>query len=329
MRQSCDTTRFTVFDPPYLKLKPVELRFSPVDNQRLANLCGVLDENLRQIETALDVSIARRGERFTLDGAPANTARAAIALRNFYSDAARELSLEAIQLALIETPGAAVEENEPALATRKLDLKGRTPNQRAYLRDILAHDITFAIGPAGTGKTYLAVACAVDALERDAVKRIVLVRPAVEAGERLGFLPGDLAQKVDPYLRPLYDALYDLLGFDKVGKLFERAAIELAPLAYMRGRTLNHSFIILDEAQNTTPEQMKMFLTRIGFGSKAVVNGDVTQVDLPRGHTSGLANARKVLAGVRGIAFSNFTSKDVVRHPLVQRIVDAYDNEAE
>jgi len=312
-----------------LKLKPVELRFSPVDNQRLANLCGVLDENLRQIETALDVSIARRGERFTLAGAPANTARAADALRNFYSDAARELSLEAIQLALIETPGAAVEADEPALATRKLDLKGRTPNQRAYLRDILAHDITFAIGPAGTGKTYLAVACAVDALERDAVKRIVLVRPAVEAGERLGFLPGDLAQKVDPYLRPLYDALYDLMGYDKVGKLFERAAIELAPLAYMRGRTLNHSFIILDEAQNTTPEQMKMFLTRIGFGSKAVVNGDVTQVDLPRGHSSGLANARKVLAGVRGIAFSSFTSRDVVRHPLVQRIVDAYDNEAE
>ena len=314
-----------------MKLKPVELRFSPIDNQRLANLCGVLDENLRQIETALDVSIARRGERFTLHGAPANTARAATALRNFYSDAARELSLEAIQLALIEDPGPAAEDDaaEPALATRKTDLKGRTPNQRAYLRDILAHDITFAIGPAGTGKTYLAVACAVDALERDAVKRIVLVRPAVEAGERLGFLPGDLAQKVDPYLRPLYDALYDLLGYDKVGKLFERAAIELAPLAYMRGRTLNHSFIILDEAQNTTPEQMKMFLTRIGFGSKAVVNGDVTQVDLPRGHTSGLTNARKVLTGVRGIAFSTFTSKDVVRHPLVQRIVDAYESETE
>ena len=331
MRQNCDTTHFTSFDPPYLKLKPVELRFSPVDNQRLANLCGVLDENLRQIETALDVSIARRGERFTLSGAPANTTRAASALRNFYADAAHELSLETIQLVLIENPGESGEADsaEPALATRKLDLKGRTPNQRAYLRDILAHDITFAIGPAGTGKTYLAVACAVDALERDAVKRIVLVRPAVEAGERLGFLPGDLAQKVDPYLRPLYDALYDLMGYDKVGKLFERAAIELAPLAYMRGRTLNHSFIILDEAQNTTPEQMKMFLTRIGFGSKAVVNGDVTQVDLPRGHTSGLANARKVLAGVRGIAFSTFTSKDVVRHPLVQRIVDAYDGETE
>jgi phosphate starvation-inducible PhoH-like protein len=308
-----------------LKPKPVELQLSPVDNQRLANLCGVLDENLRQIETALDVSISRRGERFSINGPMANAQRAADALQSFYAEASHELSLETIQLALIEETGHTIEEDlsEPTLATRKIDLKGRTKNQRAYLRDILSHDITFAIGPAGTGKTYLAVACAVDALERDAVKRIVLVRPAVEAGERLGFLPGDLAQKVDPYLRPLYDALYDLLGYDKVGKLFERGAIELAPLAYMRGRTLNHSFIILDEAQ------MKMFLTRIGFGSKAVVNGDVTQVDLPRGHVSGLANARKVLTGVRGIAFSAFTSKDVVRHPLVQRIVDAYDVESE
>jgi phosphate starvation-inducible PhoH-like protein len=218
---------------------------------------------------------------------------------------------------------------DPVLATRKADLRGRTPNQRAYLQNILSHDITFAIGPAGTGKTYLAVACAADALERDAVKRIVLTRPAVEAGERLGFLPGDLAQKVDPYLRPLYDALYDLLGYDKVAKLFERTAIEIAPLAYMRGRTLNHSFIILDEAQNTTPEQMKMFLTRMGFGSKAVVTGDVTQMDLPRGQASGLVEARKILADVRGIAFSTFTSKDVVRHPLVQRIVDAYDQDRE
>ena len=321
-----------MIDLRYLKPKPVELQLSPVDNQRLANLCGVLDENIRQIETALDVTIARRGEKFSLRGDPANTARASQALQEFYADASGALSLEAVQLALVEKRGADATPETiamPPLATRKPDLKGRTPNQRAYLRDILANDITFAIGPAGTGKTYLAVACAVDALERDAVKRIVLVRPAVEAGERLGFLPGDLAQKVDPYLRPLYDALYDLLGFDKVGKLFERSAIELAPLAYMRGRTLNHSFIILDEAQNTTPEQMKMFLTRIGFGSKAVVNGDVTQVDLPRGHKSGLANARKVLADVRGIAFSTFTSKDVVRHPLVQRIVDAYDNETE
>ena len=313
-----------------MKHKPVELRFTPVDNQRLANLCGVLDENIRQIEAALEVTIARRGERFFLQGDAGNTARAAQALRDFYAESSKALSLEAVQLALVESGLEDKDErNQPVLATGKPDLKGRTPNQRAYLRDILANDITFAIGPAGTGKTYLAVACAVDALERDVVKRIVLVRPAVEAGERLGFLPGDLAQKVDPYLRPLYDALYDLMGFDKVGKMFERSAIELAPLAYMRGRTLNHSFVILDEAQNTTPEQMKMFLTRIGFGSKAVVNGDVTQVDLPRGHLSGLANARKVLANVRGIAFSTFTSKDVVRHPLVQRIVDAYDSESE
>jgi phosphate starvation-inducible PhoH-like protein len=207
-------------------------------------------------------------------------------------------------------------------------LHGRTPNQVEYLKDILSHDITFGIGPAGTGKTYLAVACAVDALERDAVKRIVLVRPAVEAGEKLGFLPGDLAQKVDPYLRPLYDALYDLMGFDKAAKLFERTTIELAPLAYMRGRTLNHSFIILDEAQNTTPEQMKMFLTRIGFGTKSVITGDVTQIDLARGQKSGLVESARILAGVRGIAFRHFTSADVVRHPLVQKIIDAYDREA-
>ncbi|TMH25231.1 MAG: PhoH family protein, partial [Betaproteobacteria bacterium] len=201
----------------------------------------------------------------------------------------------------------------------------RTPHQVQYIENILAHDLTFGIGPAGTGKTYLAVACAVDALERDKVKRIVLARPAVEAGERLGFLPGDLAQKVDPYLRPLYDALFDLMGFDKTGKLLERGTIELAPLAYMRGRTLNHAFIILDEAQNTTPEQMKMFLTRIGFGAKAVVNGDITQIDLARGQKSGLIEARRILAAVRGIAFTEFTAQDVVRHPLVARIIDAYD----
>jgi phosphate starvation-inducible PhoH-like protein len=213
----------------------------------------------------------------------------------------------------------------PVLRTRRTDLHGRTPNQVAYLRDITTHDITFGIGPAGTGKTYLAVACAVDALERDAVKRIVLVRPAVEAGERLGFLPGDLAQKVDPYLRPLYDALYDLMGFDRVAKAFERGLIEIAPLAFMRGRTLNHAFVILDEAQNTTREQMKMFLTRIGFGSKCVVTGDTSQVDLPRGQASGLLEARRVLAQVKGIAFTDFTAADVVRHPLVARIVEAYD----
>jgi len=307
------------------KTKPLELVLSPVDNQRLANLCGVLDENLRQIETALDVSIARRGERFTVRGAHA--ARAVELLQKFYGDAQRSLTVEDIQLGLIEfrAPRGAGETKEQPLLTRRADLHGRTPRQKQYIQNVLEHDITFAIGPAGTGKTYLAVACAVDALERDAVKRIVLVRPAVEAGERLGFLPGDLAQKVDPYLRPLYDALYDLLGFDKTGKLFERGAIELAPLAYMRGRTLNHSFVILDEAQNTTPEQMKMFLTRIGFGSKAVITGDVTQIDLARGQKSGMVEAQRILADVRGIAFSAFKSDDVVRHPLVQRIVDAYE----
>jgi phosphate starvation-inducible protein PhoH and related proteins len=210
------------------------------------------------------------------------------------------------------------------LHTRRADLAGRTPNQERYLRDILAHDLTFGIGPAGTGKTFLAVACAVDALERNTVQRIVLTRPAVEAGERLGFLPGDLSQKVDPYLRPLYDALYDLMGFDRVTKAFEKVTLEIAPLAFMRGRTLNHAFVILDEAQNTTPEQMKMFLTRIGFGAKAVVTGDVSQIDLPRGSTSGLVEAHRVLEGVKGIAFTHFTSADVVRHPLVARIVEAY-----
>ena len=308
-----------------MKTRPLELVLSPVDNQRLANLCGALDENLRQIETALDVSIARRGERFALRGAQA--ARAAEVLRKFYGDAKRGLTVDDIQLGLIEVRarGAPGTKDDSPLLTRRSDLHGRTPRQRQYIQNILEHDITFAIGPAGTGKTYLAVACAVDALERDAVKRIVLVRPAVEAGERLGFLPGDLAQKVDPYLRPLYDALYDLLGFDKAGKLFERGAIELAPLAYMRGRTLNHSFVILDEAQNTTPEQMKMFLTRIGFGSKAVVTGDITQIDLARGQKSGMVAVQKILAEVRGIAFTAFKSEDVVRHPLVQRIVDAYE----
>ena len=306
-----------------LKTGPLELVLTPVDNQRLANLCGTLDENLRQIETALDVTIARRGERFTVRGA--QSAQAADVLQKFYDDAKRSLTLDDIQLGLIEVRSRGRAKEDTPLLTRRADLRGRTPRQRQYIQHILEHDITFAIGPAGTGKTYLAVACAVDALERDAVKRIVLVRPAVEAGERLGFLPGDLAQKVDPYLRPLYDALYDLLGFDKAGKLFERGAIELAPLAYMRGRTLNHSFVILDEAQNTTPEQMKIFLTRIGFGSKAVVTGDITQIDLARGQKSGMVAVQKILAEVRGIAFTAFKSEDVVRHPLVQRIVDAYE----
>jgi len=312
--------------------KPIEVWLEPVDNSRLARLCGALDANLRQIESALDVSIARRGARFTVRGDPAQAARAAHAIEHFYDKAGGELSLDDVQLGLTElaqgnAPAAAKE--GPQLLTRRADLHGRTPNQIAYLENILAHDITFGIGPAGTGKTYLAVACAVDALERDTVKRIVLVRPAVEAGERLGFLPGDLAQKVDPYLRPLYDALYDLMGFDKTAKLLERGTIELAPLAYMRGRTLNHAFIILDEAQNTTPEQMKMFLTRIGFGAKAVVTGDITQIDLARGQRSGLIEARRILAEVRGIAITEFGAHDVVRHPLVARIIDAYAKHSE
>ena len=310
-----------------------EFKLSPLDNRALANLCGPLDANLRQIEAALDVSIAHSAADFTLTGTAEQTTPATAALQRFYAEAEKPLSIDDIQLGLIELATqkhAAISDDEalPLLRTRRADLHGRTPNQTLYLKHIQEHDITIASGPAGTVKTYHAVACAVDALERDAVKRLVLVRPAVEAGERLGFLPGDLAQKVDPYLRPLYDALYDLLGFDKTGKLFERSTIEIAPLAYMRGRTLNHSFIILDEAQNTTPEQMKMFLTRIGFGTKAVITGDVTQIDLARGQKSGLIEADRILAGVRGIAFTRFTSADVVRHPLVQKIISAYEREA-
>ena len=316
-----------------MKPQTLDVELAPVDNRALANLCGALDANLRQIEAALDVSIARRGAAFSVRGMPAQARQAAAALERFYADAAAPLSVDDIQLGLIELRNIAAreaggEESEASpssLRTRRADLHGRTPNQILYLKHIQEHDITFGTGPAGTGKTYLAVACAVDALERDLVKRLVLVRPAVEAGERLGFLPGDMAQKVDPYLRPLYDALYDLMGFDKTGRMFERNTIEIAPLAYMRGRTLNHSFIILDEAQNTTPEQMKMFLTRIGFGTKAVITGDVTQIDLARGQKSGLIEAERVLGGVRGLAFVRFTSADVVRHPLVQRIVQAYE----
>jgi phosphate starvation-inducible protein PhoH and related proteins len=249
-------------------------------------------------------------------------------LEALYARAAKPLAAEAVQLALAGdggVGGAGSEDAEIVLQTRRADLAGRTPNQQQYLRHILSHDIAFGIGPAGTGKTFLAVACAVDALERSQVQRIVLTRPAVEAGERLGFLPGDLSQKVDPYLRPLYDALYDLMGFDRVTKAFDKGQIEVAPLAFMRGRTLNHAFVILDEAQNTTPEQMKMFLTRIGFGAKAVVTGDVSQIDLPRGTDSGLVQAEKILKRVKGIAFTRFTAADVVRHPLVARIVAAYD----
>jgi len=320
----------------------------PLDNTRLAHLCGPLDENLRQISAALDVTIFRRGEKFIVSGT--NAERAVELLERFYAVANKVVPIEEVQLALVEqraglkpkiegvpAPAEAKGEEEegeaeeapettsPTLKTRRSDLRGRTPHQIQYLRAVLEHDISFGIGPAGTGKTYLAVACAVDALERDAVKRIILTRPAVEAGERLGFLPGDLTQKVDPYLRPLYDALYDLLGFDRTQKLFEKQVIEIAPLAYMRGRTLNHAFVILDEAQNTTVEQMKMFLTRIGFGSKAVVTGDVTQVDLHKTQRSGLVDAMHVLKDVRGIAFTQFSSADVVRHPLVARIIDAYE----
>ena len=311
------------------KPKVVEVAFTPIDNARLANLCGAIDENLRQIEAAFDVTISRRGEHCRISGTTTQARLAADALRHFYDLAVTPLSIDEVQLELIEivnrNPG---QQSVAGLLTRKTDLHGRTAHQVQYLHQIQEHDITIGIGPAGTGKTYLAVASAVDAFERDLVQRIVLTRPAVEAGERLGFLPGDLAQKVDPYLRPLYDALYDLMGFDKVARAFEKGHIEIAPLAYMRGRTLNHAFIILDEAQNTTLEQMKMFLTRIGIGAKAVVTGDVTQIDLGRGQRSGLVEARHVLAEVRGIAFTDFDAADVVRHPLVARIVAAYEKHA-
>jgi len=308
----------------------MEFTLQPEDNARLANLCGTLDENIKQIETALEVNINRRGGTFNISGKLDNTRLAAQLIENFYIRAKKPIELEDIQLGLVEIdklkPEDVTTSAMPVLMTRRGDLHGRTPRQVAYLQQIQDHDITFGIGPAGTGKTYLAVASAVDAMTRDRVKRIVLVRPAVEAGERLGFLPGDLNQKVDPYLRPLYDALYDLAGYDTVNKMFERGAIEVAPLAYMRGRTLNQSFIILDEAQNTTPEQMKMFLTRIGFGTKAVITGDVTQIDLQRHQKSGLVEAQKVLKDIKGIAMTHFLSGDVVRHPLVQKIVNAYEN---
>jgi phosphate starvation-inducible PhoH-like protein len=281
---------------------------------------------LRTVEAALQVTIAHRHEQFKVDGTKARATRALEVLQALYEIAARPIDATKVQLMLAgDASMSEAEDGSMTLHTRRTDLRARTPNQSVYLDNIASHDITFGIGPAGTGKTYLAVACAVDALERSAVQRIVLTRPAVEAGEKLGFLPGDLAQKVDPYLRPLYDALYDLMGFDKVAKAFERQAIEIAPLAFMRGRTLNNAFIILDEAQNTTPEQMKMFLTRTGFGAKVVVTGDVSQIDLPKSQISGLIEAEQVLKRIKGIAITHFTSADVVRHPLVARIVDAYD----
>ncbi len=300
--------------------------FTPLNNTRLAHLCGPADEYLRSIELALQVKITHRQEHFKVEGPKAQATRAMEVLQALYEMAARVLKPEQVQLVLASSLSLAEDgEGGVHLNTRRGDVKARTPNQSVYLSSIASHDITFGIGPAGTGKTYLAVACAVDALERSNVQRIILTRPAVEAGERLGFLPGDLTQKVDPYLRPLYDALYELMGFDRVQKAFERAQLEIAPLAFMRGRTLNNAFIILDEAQNTTPEQMKMFLTRIGFGSRCVVTGDVSQIDLPRGAVSGLVDAERILRRVQGIAVTHFTSADVVRHPLVARIVDAYD----
>lgn len=301
--------------------------FTPVHNQRLQNLCGAADAHLHLLEMALQVAIRRRGEHFAVEGKKPDAERALEILQALYEMAARPIEPELVQMMLVpESPLGIAPDGSMRLLTRRSDLRARTPNQSVYLDNITQHDITFGIGPAGTGKTYLAVACAVDALERGHIQRIVLTRPAVEAGERLGFLPGDLAQKVDPYLRPLYDALYELMGIERVQKAFERQALEIAPLAFMRGRTLNKAFVILDEAQNTTPEQMKMFLTRIGFGSKAVVTGDVSQIDLPRGQQSGLVEAERILRRVTGIAHTHFTSADVVRHPLVARIIDAYDH---
>ncbi|MDO4230527.1 MAG: PhoH family protein [Lautropia sp.] len=323
-----------------MTVTPSQTRLSlpDTDNSRLASLCGALDAHLRHIESALDVRISRRGTEFTIDGAGQAPERTALLLRRLYHGGKHPLSPEEIQLATIQArhddpaeqpltadrPPAPSPDN-PVFRMRRGEVQGRTPNQRKYLRNVLTHDLTFGIGPAGTGKTWLAVACAIDALDRDQVERIILTRPAVEAGERLGFLPGDLTQKIDPYLRPLFDALNDLMGYERMSKLVERQQIEIAPLAYMRGRTLSNAFIILDEAQNTTPEQMKMFLTRIGFGSKAVITGDVTQIDLPPPKKSGLVQARRVLKNVKGIGFTDFNSGDVVRHPLVARIVEAYE----
>jgi len=304
----------------------------PADNQRLANLCGQFDANLRQIEQRLGVEINNRGNVFNVIGEKDSVRVAGAVLKELYQEAiSGQLSARRVHLLLQSNQAddeMTIEEVVPQvieIKTKRGMIKGRGPNQQRYLQNILTHDINFGVGPAGTGKTYLAVACAVEALEKQLVRRVILARPAVEAGERLGFLPGDLAQKVDPYLRPLYDALYEMLGVEKVAKFLERDVIEVAPLAYMRGRTLNDSFIILDEAQNTTPEQMKMFLTRMGFGSTVVITGDITQVDLPRNQVSGLRHVIDVLKDVDGISFTFFKARDVVRHPLLQKIVTAYD----
>jgi len=314
----------------------------PADNNRLANLCGQFDEHLRQIERRLDVEIASRGNRFRVTGQPgAAKIGGDVLLSLFQMTDSESLDPERVHILLQESvmnggepaaatsEGGAADAEEVSIQTRHKLVRPRGANQTAYLQNIRERDLAFGIGPAGTGKTYLAVAAAIESLESEQVRRIVLVRPAVEAGERLGFLPGDLSQKVDPYLRPMYDALYDMMGADKVTRLIERNVIEIAPLAFMRGRSLNESFVILDEAQNSSVEQMKMFLTRIGFGSRAVVTGDITQIDLPSKQESGLNNARRILDDVDGIAFTFFTPKDVVRHPLVQRIVEAYESDSE
>ena len=314
-----------------------DLVLAPLDNIRLVELCGPLDQHLHQIESRLGVEVRRRGNRFQIIGVPVAIKRAETVLQDLYTRAQREpvdservhIALQALDMEAAPGTAAVVEGVEPIdelkVRTARGAVRARGANQTEYLNNVRTHDLTFGIGPAGTGKTYLAVACAVEALQSEKVRRIILVRPAVEAGERLGFLPGDLSQKVDPYLRPMYDALYEMMGFERVAKMIERNVIEVAPLAFMRGRSLNDSFVILDEAQNTTNEQMKMFLTRIGFGSKAVVTGDITQVDLPNTKASGLRTVIDILKGVRGIAFTLFTSRDVVRHPLVQRIVQAYE----
>lgn len=309
------------------------LHLTPEDNQRLAVLCGPFDEHIKYLEKRLLVEINRRGAMFTVRSDQDERALAAHnILTHLYRDTehGNDVTLEQVQLyvqessqdLITDTP---IDNVHAIIKTPKLHVKARNQNQVLYLQRVNTHDINFGVGPAGTGKTYLAVACAVEALQKESVKRILLVRPAVEAGEKLGFLPGDLAQKVDPYLRPLYDALYDMLGFEQVARLIEKNVIEIAPLAFMRGRTLNNAFIILDESQNTTPEQMKMFLTRIGFGSTAIITGDITQTDLPKGAKSGLSQCMDILDGVAGISLTSFNSSDVVRHPLVQRIVEAYD----
>lgn len=310
-----------------------EIALTPADNARLSNFCGHLNDHIRQIEHRLQVEIASRGNYFKVTGKE-NSVKAACAIMQklFESTEKEELTSELIHLAMQDATiddllqgGKQGEQQPVAIKTKYGLIRGRGTNQQDYLKKIMSHDINFGVGPAGTGKTFLAVACAVEALQSEKVRKIILVRPAVEAGEKLGFLPGDMAQKVDPYLRPLYDALYDMLGLERVEKMIDRGIIEVAPLAFMRGRTLNDAFIILDEAQNTTVEQIKMFLTRVGFGSTAVVTGDVTQIDLPSEKMSGLRHVLEVLKGVEGISFTFFTSRDVVRHPLVQRIVNAYE----